>query len=787
MESLSLELARRLETLGLCTPRDLRRCRAQVRRLSRDLPAFDSVWIDALQQNRKLTPLQAKLLTRGPVEDLTAGPFVVESRFSSDGRLTTYRAIQRPEGNKVLLTLLSCRPEEQVEVLERLREEIRVFGRVWHPHLNLPAAANTDRDRIVIVAADVSGPTLGELVVRRGRFPATVVIEIARQLASGFAVLEAAGGLHGDVRLRNVRLAPQGKVMLLQAGIVAALNPLVTIHADIPADCYDGVAPELIGAHAERSASSDIYALGCLLWELLAGRPPYLAADPLARLAAHQSRRIDDVRDWAPSTPEWLARLLRGMTARHPQDRPASFRELSEKLGAPSAAGRKLLRRFARSFESAAPRQAGTKRKEGIVTPNAAVAALVLLVAAVGSLSHAGARSELLRIAERTGWLWEANSSSSGSPSLAKVGVSEKGATKSNAWPTKSDTSWKTLPAPGPDGIVTLTDAGPYVAGRLVANGPLTVRGNGGRAVIVVADEPLQLSGTVVVLQNVSIGPDSTSTRTGPLLEVTAQDLGIVDCRIDAFTTQPAKHPQIEWRYLSAASATGARLAVQDSAFTGGVDLVACETAPRSIQVQNSLKAGAGCLVNVRGVSSSASTQISLKDATFRDVDGVISVPSAGPPQLSIVSERSVFAPRNGCGVVQFAGNDTPRGRSSLAAGVAITGSESLLRTGSPLIMLVDAIGHPQPLDDSQLRVEGLQYADVKFAGELSAGASASVLIAGRDVSQSGRPPGIDAARFADRVGAAYNSPPAGPTKGPVRQEASRSSDAILPAPAPTY
>ncbi|MFK7817916.1 MAG: hypothetical protein AB8G99_04315, partial [Planctomycetaceae bacterium] len=77
MRSPSPQLKQLLQQLDLCTPADLRACHSQVKRLARDLPAFDSVWVDALVQQRRLTPYQGEVLLSEEPEKLNAGPCVI--------------------------------------------------------------------------------------------------------------------------------------------------------------------------------------------------------------------------------------------------------------------------------------------------------------------------------------------------------------------------------------------------------------------------------------------------------------------------------------------------------------------------------------------------------------------------------------------------------------------------------------------------------------------------------------------------------------------------------------
>src|SRR5690606_6286963 len=118
-------------------------------------------------------------------------------------------------------------------------------------------------------------------------------------------------------------------------GVRPAVLPETTIHDPLTLEACDGVAPELIGTGLGASAASEMYALGCLLWQILAGRPPYWMADPLMKLAAHQTQRIPDVRSIAPDTSGPLAEMIEAMTSPDANRRPRGFDDLLIRWGRP--------------------------------------------------------------------------------------------------------------------------------------------------------------------------------------------------------------------------------------------------------------------------------------------------------------------------------------------------------------------------------------------------------------------------------------------------------------------
>ncbi|RMG35816.1 MAG: hypothetical protein D6725_11760 [Planctomycetota bacterium] len=443
MEPPSPELQRQLAELNLATPYDLWRCRSRVRRLSRDLPAFDSVWLDALVQLGRLTPYQARVLQEYSADALRAGPCVVLQPLERCSVPKTYLARLRDRDELCVLKqqYVSRARHDQVEA--RWSDALQQFAGIRHPGLVLPQAVvwheeigvqravrarprhagihtvtsgSTDDAAhpvaprgstswgptaldvpFVVVSRFIPGPTARDLLIRRGRFPAPVVLELARHLIAALAALEQAGGVHGELALHNVRLSPDGQPVLVDTCVNSLTQPHILLSADAPPDRYDGTAPERIEHAAPPTVASDLYALGCLLWHLLAGRPPFPIGDPLAKLLAHRTRRIDPIRNWAPDTPPELAGLIDRLTEPDPADRPAGFVELTEQGWRPRAGGRQRLRAFLREFVTSSPRVPRVPRK----TPFPATAACAVALAAclaVYAARHLDHRGPLLRL-----------------------------------------------------------------------------------------------------------------------------------------------------------------------------------------------------------------------------------------------------------------------------------------------------------------------------------------------------------------------------------------------------
>jgi eukaryotic-like serine/threonine-protein kinase len=188
MEPLSKPLTDWLTRLKLSTPAHLRRCRGRVRQLAKDLPAFDSVWIDALVHARKLTAFQAKRFESGEPEKLAVGPCVLVDQLGH-GTSATYLARYHKGDEQCVLKILTIPEEQRSFVLESLRQLVARSENLSHPSAVSPKSCLAHGQDLVTVSRYVPGPSLNQLLVRRGRFPAPIVMALAKQLIDGCAAL----------------------------------------------------------------------------------------------------------------------------------------------------------------------------------------------------------------------------------------------------------------------------------------------------------------------------------------------------------------------------------------------------------------------------------------------------------------------------------------------------------------------------------------------------------------------------------------------------------------------
>ncbi|MCA9021710.1 MAG: protein kinase, partial [Planctomycetaceae bacterium] len=481
-----------------------------------------------------------------------------------------------------------------------------------------------------------------------------VVLAIGAQLLDALALLEKRNVIHGDIRPWNVRITPDGIAALVDTGLEPILSPELTIHASLPPRCYDGIAPELIGTGHHPNSQSDLYALGCLLWELLAGRPPFTTGDPLAKLACHQTKTVPDIRSWAPETPAAIAEALVKFIHPDPSQRPATIQDARKIWPAQPQAARKPLIKFHASFQNQSPRAHAetTSEKTGRLP---LIAALIFVLSGLSlTLLDEGARSQLLKITSQVSFNQQtvpASQSTSSESKSTDLSASER-------------TGIQLMPPPAENGIILLDSLTPYASTKITTVGPLTIRGiSATPAIIQIEDEAFSVVAEQVILENVILVDHSsnsqTQSNTGPkiqppaLLNVTAQNLLLKSCFFAQLDQQRSPTTEINrsavyWKPIDAQQRTGSHLEVHNTVFAVPEHAIYLTHTPQSLSLNNCLNITShSTLFFERPPEIDQQISISLKQLTLRNTGPLLLLNWADqkiiPGAIQIETQDCVF------------------------------------------------------------------------------------------------------------------------------------------------
>ena len=318
---------REVVELGLMEDEDLQ---TFVSIASVDVAALARILVRA----RKLTAYQAGAIAQGKGRGLIIGRYLVLEKRGRGGMGIVFKAKDRRTNRVVALKILPPSFGRDAEAVQRFRREFELAARLKHP--NVVAAVDADEDRGVqfLTMEYIEGNDLDDLVSAVGPLPIKLAVHCAIQAARGLEAAHAAGIVHRDIKPSNLMLDASGVVRVLDLGLARVMDGAGPIGKAAGGSLtvtgaymgtVDFVAPEQADDSKKANHLSDTYSLGCTLYFLLTGRPPFEGDTMLKRLMAHQSRPAPTLHAARPDVPPSLERAYQAMMSKRPEDRPQSM------------------------------------------------------------------------------------------------------------------------------------------------------------------------------------------------------------------------------------------------------------------------------------------------------------------------------------------------------------------------------------------------------------------------------------------------------------------------------
>ena len=263
------------------------------------------------------------------------------------GMARVYKA--RDLRRRRLVAIKVCDPSlaGQRESIARFRQEQLLAARLTHPNMVAAYATGQVGGVPYLVLELVEGRNLDWLLQQRGPFPAAEACAVVRQAALGLRHMHKHGLVHRDVKPANLMLTPSGRVKVLDLGVARdlrrpALGGPITSHGQC-LGTPDYMAPEQCLDNDVVDGRADIYALGCTLYELLVGEPPFggpAYATAFLKMKAHVEAAVPPLRG-RPEVPERLAASVERMLAKDREERFSSSADVVAAVQ-PFAAGADL-------------------------------------------------------------------------------------------------------------------------------------------------------------------------------------------------------------------------------------------------------------------------------------------------------------------------------------------------------------------------------------------------------------------------------------------------------------
>jgi non-specific serine/threonine protein kinase len=255
--------------------------------------------------------------------------FAIERELGRGGMAVVYLARDTKHDRNVALKILRADMSAAIG-RERFEREIRVTAGLQHPHI-LPLHDSGEwGDGLFYVMPYVDGESLRARLNRERQLSVGDAVLIAQEVAEALSHAHRRGVVHRDVKPENILLA-DGHAIVADFGIARVVSHSLDaqfIQAGISLGTPAYMAPEQISAEGDEGPPSDIFSLGCVLFEMLAGRPPWIGATPSSVLARRHTESAPSLRTLRPDVPSWLGDVVRDMLADEPSGRPASASEV---------------------------------------------------------------------------------------------------------------------------------------------------------------------------------------------------------------------------------------------------------------------------------------------------------------------------------------------------------------------------------------------------------------------------------------------------------------------------
>ncbi len=392
--------------------------------------------------------------------------YAIEREIGRGGMATVYLATDLQHETRVAVKVL--RPElASLLGAERFAREIRITARLQHPNI-LPVLDSGEAHGLPFyVMPYVEGESLAQRLAREEQLAIEEAVAIVSEVAEALALAHSEGFVHRDIKPSNILLT-HGHAVLADFGIARAIDAASSdklTETGVAVGTVHYMSPEQAAA-GKVDARTDIYSLGCVLYQMLAGQPPFNANTPQAVLARHSVDPVPRLRTVRETVGPSLERAIVKAMAKVPADRFATAQQFGEAI-----------------------RRVDTREQEAAVTPRSArrvaVAAVAVLAVAVLVWRFSVAGSEPLDVNRVMVYPLVVSGNVSGARTIGEDVATTIGSALDGTGPLRWIDAWPLLDPPSRENIRTLTPAmaqslarsrrcAYYLAGRLVARGDST-------------------------------------------------------------------------------------------------------------------------------------------------------------------------------------------------------------------------------------------------------------------------------------------------------------------------
>ncbi|WP_299470026.1 serine/threonine-protein kinase [uncultured Gimesia sp.] len=257
--------------------------------------------------------------------------FIIRERIGRGGMGAVFRAIDTRLDRVVALKVLSPGQSRDPGSVKRFQNEAKSAARLDHENISRVFYIGEDQGLNFIAFEYVKGTNVREIIQSRGILPAAEAVNYALQISSALKHINKAGVVHRDIKPSNIIITPGGRAKLVDLGL--ARKESDNASADLTSagttlGTFDYISPEQAKDPRNVDVRSDIYSLGCTLYHMLTGEPPYGEGTVLQKLLDHSGKNVPDPAVINKQLPHELSLIVQKMMASDPEERYQTPEEL---------------------------------------------------------------------------------------------------------------------------------------------------------------------------------------------------------------------------------------------------------------------------------------------------------------------------------------------------------------------------------------------------------------------------------------------------------------------------
>lgn len=247
--------------------------------------------------------------------------YVIEKRIARGGMATVYRARDTRLDRPVALKIMYPHLAESADFVARFRREARAAAKLTHPGVVAVYDQGSAQGSSYLVMELIKGPNLRTYLRSQGCLTVGEALKITKEILQALAAAHRSGLIHRDVKPENVLLPETGQVKVADFGLARAASEVTAATTGSILGTVAYLSPETVSGTAADSRV-DVYATGIMLFELLAGVPPFSGDSPIQIAYAHVHEDVPHIKETEPWVPQPVDDLIAKLTTRDPAKRP---------------------------------------------------------------------------------------------------------------------------------------------------------------------------------------------------------------------------------------------------------------------------------------------------------------------------------------------------------------------------------------------------------------------------------------------------------------------------------